>query len=56
MYNGLCETNLSYGTLYYFINKTSYSGMIRYNSKGHFNVPYGRYKNFNTLLFNRRSL
>lgn len=50
MYNGLCETNLSYGTLYYFINKTSYSGMIRYNSKGHFNVPYGRYKNFNTLL------
>ena len=22
MYNGLCETNLSYGTLYYFINKT----------------------------------
>ncbi|MFW6238982.1 MAG: DNA adenine methylase [Halanaerobiales bacterium] len=38
------------GVLYYFINKTAYSGMIRYNQQGEFNVPYGRYKNFNTNL------
>ena len=38
------------GTTYFFINKTAYSGMIRYNSKGEFNVPYGRYANFNTNL------
>ena len=50
MFNGLCDSEFSYGTLYYFINKTAYSGMIRYNAKGHFNVPYGRYKNFNTSL------
>lgn len=50
MYNGLCNSEFSFGTLYYFINKTAYSGMIRYNSNGHFNVPYGRYKNFNTSL------
>lgn len=50
MYNGLCDRELSFGTIYYFINKTAYSGMIRYNLKGHFNVPYGRYKNFNTSL------
>lgn len=37
-------------TLYFYINKTAYSGMIRYNSKGEFNVPFGRYKNFNTKL------
>lgn len=37
-------------TVYYFINKLSYSGMIRYNRNGDFNVPYGRYKNFNTRL------
>lgn len=37
-----------FGTLYYFINKTAYSGMIRFNSKGDYNVPYGRYKNFST--------
>lgn len=35
-------------TLYFFINKTAYSGIIRYNSKGEYNVPYGYYKNFNT--------
>lgn len=50
MYNGLSEQKYSAGTLYYFINKTSYSGMIRFNAKGEFNVPYGRYKNFNTSL------
>jgi DNA adenine methylase len=38
------------GTLYYFINKTAYSGMIRYNRNGEYNVPFGRYKNFNTNL------
>lgn len=40
------------GSIYYFINKTAYSGMIRYNKKGEYNVPYGRYKNFNTELLN----
>lgn len=50
MYNGLIESKYSAATLYYFINKTAYSGMIRFNAKGEFNVPYGRYKNFNTAL------
>ena len=36
--------------LYYFINKTAYSGMIRYNAQGDYNVPFGRYQNFNTKL------
>jgi DNA adenine methylase len=40
------------GTIYFFINKTAYSGMIRYNKKGEYNVPFGRYKNFNTDLIN----
>ena len=38
------------GVLYYFINKTSYSGMVRYNKNGEFNVPYGRYAHFNTHI------
>ena len=50
MYNGLVKPKFSAATLYYFINKTAYSGMIRFNAKGEFNVPYGRYKNFNTAL------
>ena len=50
MYNNKVEKKYSDSTIYYFINKTSYSGMIRYNSSGEFNVPFGRYKNFNTQL------
>jgi|SRR5690606_27457963 len=50
MFNGLTEKKYSDALLYFFINKTAYSGMVRYNSKGEFNVPYGRYKNLNTSL------
>ena len=38
------------GVLYFFINKTAYSGMIRYNNNGDYNVPFGRYPNLNTRL------
>lgn len=48
MFNGLKQSEYSDAAIYYFINKTAYSGMIRYNSKGEFNVPFGRYKNLNT--------
>ena len=38
------------GVIYFFINKTAYSGMIRYNNNGEYNVPFGRYPNLNTQL------
>ncbi len=38
------------GVLYFFINKTAYSGMIRYNNNGDYNVPFGFYPNLNTKL------
>ncbi len=50
MFNDLTNKKYSDAALYFFINKTAYSGMIRYNSKGEFNVPYGRYRNLNTSL------
>lgn len=40
--------------LYFFINKTAYSGMIRYNKKGEYNVPFGRYPHLNTQLVTRQ--
>ena len=54
MYNGIVPPRYSAAALYFFINKTAYSGMIRYNAKGEYNVPYGRYKNFNTSLITER--
>ena len=50
MFNDLTEKKYSDALLYFFINKTAYSGMIRYNAKGEFNVPYGIYANLNTSL------
>jgi DNA adenine methylase len=50
MFNGKIPSKYEKATLYYFINKTAYSGMLRYNKNGDFNVPYGRYSQFNTDL------
>lgn len=48
MFNGRSEKTFSDALLYYYINKTAYSGMIRYNAQGEFNVPFGRYQHLNT--------
>lgn len=50
MYNGKIPAEYLDGVLYFFINKTAYSGMIRFNSNGEYNVPFGRYPNLNTKL------
>ena len=48
MFNGKNPKAYSDASIYYFINKTAYSGMIRYNANGEFNVPFGRYQHLNT--------
>ena len=32
---------------FYYLRKTCYRGMLRYNASGKFNIPYGRYKTVN---------
>lgn len=49
-FNHKIDTEYLDSVIYFFINKTAYSGMIRYNSNGEYNVPFGRYKNLNTKL------
>lgn len=49
-FNHKIKTEYLDSVIYFFINKTAYSGMIRYNANGEYNVPFGRYKNFNTRL------
>jgi len=31
--------------LFYYLNRTCYNGLCRFNRKGQFNVPFGRYRN-----------
>lgn len=31
-------------SLFYYLNRSGYNGLCRFNSKGEFNVPFGRYK------------
>lgn len=52
-YNGIEKASYSRAALYFFINKTAYSGMIRYNAQGQFNVPFGRYEHFNASLLTK---
>ena len=32
--------------VFFYLRKTCYRGMLRYNSQGKFNIPFGRYKTF----------
>jgi DNA adenine methylase len=41
------NTILENAQRFYYLRKTCFRGMLRYNNKGEFNIPYGRYKNFN---------
>jgi len=36
--------------LFYFMNRTAYNGLCRFNSRGEFNAPFGQYKRINYAL------
>lgn len=50
-FNGLIQagkhTTKVAAELFYYLNRTGYNGLCRFNRKGEFNVPYGRYKRIN---------
>jgi DNA adenine methylase len=50
-FNRLLATGLAdsaeAATLFYYLNRTGYNGLCRFNSRGEFNVPFGRYATIN---------
>lgn len=44
--DGEQNTHLA-ASLFYYLNKTGYNGLIRFNKSGYLNVPFGRYKKIN---------
>jgi len=51
MYNGKTERKFLTSSMFFYLNRTAYSGMSRYNSKGEFNAPFGNYKNYHPWDF-----
>ena len=45
------EDNLSKeaAELFYYLNRTGFNGLCRFNQKGKYNVPFGRYKTINYI-------
>ena len=46
------KTDIEKAAQFFYLRKTCFRGMLRYNSKGKFNIPWGKYKkvNFSELL------
>jgi DNA adenine methylase len=52
-FNQLIEDNLSNSaeaaSLFYYLNRTGFNGLCRFNKSGYFNVPFGRYATINYM-------
>jgi DNA adenine methylase len=47
--DGKAETEEA-ASYFYYLNRTGYNGLCRFNSKGEFNVPFGSYKTINYMI------
>jgi DNA adenine methylase len=41
------STKKTQALLFYYLNRTGFNGLCRFNNKGEFNVPFGKYKTIN---------
>ena len=45
--DGGCESSLEAASIFYYLNRTGYNGLCRFNRQGRFNVPFGRHATIN---------
>lgn len=52
------STKKTQALLFYYLNRTGFNGLCRFNNKGEFNVPFGKYKtiNYNTDFLEYQAL
>ncbi len=48
-----CFTEYEVARKFFYLRKTAYRGMLRYNQKGEFNIPFGRYKTYDIEVLRR---
>ncbi len=46
-FNQISRFSSTAAQLFYYLNKSGFNGLTRFNSKGEFNVPFGRHKHVN---------
>ena len=46
-FNSINSSNSRKAELFYYLNRTAYNGLCRFNKSGLFNVPFGSYKKIN---------
>jgi len=44
------SNDIEKASVFYYQRKTCFRGMLRYNKKGKFNIPFGRYKTYNVSI------
>ena len=49
------DTDINIAKRFYYLRKTCFRGMLRYNKKGKFNIPYGKYKTCNYDLLKNKN-
>lgn len=47
------KNDIERASVFFYLRKTCFRGMLRYNKKGKFNIPFGKYKNYDVSILKK---